>query len=217
MSRTCGPVDGAGHGSSCGRCLTSVAVYEPQPPPGAPRRKSGTGAKFVVAAVVGVFVLVGVVLVVLLRLFSAADRRVEESAARGGEALSFRVVQDTSPSPCEETPAPLDATAKVVARLGEQCLTLGPSALVARPGAEGTCRSHPLDSGFVLDVELADADIRPFDDLAAANAGRQLAVLIGDSVVSAPTLEAPGGFEGRLQITGRFSEQECDRLATALR
>jgi preprotein translocase subunit SecD len=54
-----------------------------------------------------------------------------------------------------------------------------------------------------------------FGRLTGANIGRQLAIVLDNQVVSAPSIEGKISAEGR--ITGRFSREEADTLAKVLR
>ncbi len=58
-----------------------------------------------------------------------------------------------------------------------------------------------------------DGSIR-MSKLSAANIGRQLAVVFGGRIVSAPTIQST--ISARGQISGRFTEQEVDELIRTL-
>jgi len=70
-------------------------------------------------------------------------------------------------------------------------------------------------SGWGVSLEFNSEGAKLFDQIAAANKGNQMAILLDGEVLSAPTLQTDY-FGGRAQITGRFSEQEARDLASAL-
>ena len=104
---------------------------------------------------------------------------------------------------------------------------LGPSVLTGAglSGADSSFRGEfVVDATFKGGDEGADA----FDDMAAecfgnspicpagpAGLGR-LAIVVDGNVQSAPTVQTPN-FDGRVVISGNFSEQEADDLALVLR
>jgi preprotein translocase subunit SecD len=58
--------------------------------------------------------------------------------------------------------------------------------------------------------------VAKFSRITAANVGRQLAIILDDRIVSAPTIEGPIN-QPDARITGRFTSQEADDLALVLR
>ena len=77
-----------------------------------------------------------------------------------------------------------------------------------RPGAR-------LEGPYVA-VELDNRGAEIFDAMTAANVGRRLAIILDNTVYSAPVIKEriPGG---HVQITGRFSMEEAHDLAIVLR
>jgi len=67
--------------------------------------------------------------------------------------------------------------------------------------------------GVVLNLDGPGAKI--FDDVAAANKGRQMAIILDGEVQSAPVLQSDF-YGGRAEITGSFSEDEARNLASVL-
>ncbi len=67
--------------------------------------------------------------------------------------------------------------------------------------------------GVSLELDKEGADI--FDEVAAQNKGRQMAILLDGEVLSAPVLQSDHYF-GRAQITGHFTDKEARELASAL-
>jgi len=69
--------------------------------------------------------------------------------------------------------------------------------------------------GYGVSLEFDHEGAQLFDNLAAANRGNRLAILLDGKVISAPVLQTDH-FGGRAQITGHFSEKEARDLASAL-
>ncbi len=63
---------------------------------------------------------------------------------------------------------------------------------------------------------LNSEGVSKFSRVTAANVGRQLAIILDDRVVSAPSIEGPIS-QPEARITGRFTPQEADDLALVLR
>lgn len=70
-------------------------------------------------------------------------------------------------------------------------------------------------AGWGVSLEFNAEGAKLFDQIAAANKGNQLAILLDGEVLSAPVLQTDR-FGGRAQITGRFGEAEARDLASAL-
>ena len=70
--------------------------------------------------------------------------------------------------------------------------------------------------GPYVSVDLNARGAQIFDSLTAANVGRRLAIILDNTVYSAPVIKEriPGG---RVSITGRFSFEEAHQLAIVLR
>ncbi len=67
-----------------------------------------------------------------------------------------------------------------------------------------------------VSMEFSPVGARRFDQITAANVGRRLAIVLDDTVYSAPVIrERISG--GRAQISGSFTEQEATDLAIVLR
>jgi SecD/SecF fusion protein len=69
--------------------------------------------------------------------------------------------------------------------------------------------------GYGVSLEFDSEGAKLFDNLAAANRGSRLAILLDGEVISAPVLQTDH-FGGRAQITGHFTEKEARDLASAL-
>ncbi|MEI6032680.1 MAG: protein translocase subunit SecD [Verrucomicrobiae bacterium] len=69
--------------------------------------------------------------------------------------------------------------------------------------------------GYGVSLELDTEGAKLFDEVAAQNKGRQMAILLDGEVLSAPTLQSDY-YGGRAQITGNFSDKEARDLSSAL-
>lgn len=69
--------------------------------------------------------------------------------------------------------------------------------------------------GWGVQLEFNSEGAKLFDNIAAANQYKRMAILLDGDVVSAPSLNS-NQYGGRAEITGHFSEQEARDLASAL-
>ena len=94
---------------------------------------------------------------------------------------------------------------------------LGPAELTGK--ALKTARAE-FDTGgtqgWKVNFELNEQGSKAFDDLAARNVGRQVAIVLDGVVQSAPTIQT-ANFGGSGEITGDFTEGEAKDLALVLR
>ena len=93
---------------------------------------------------------------------------------------------------------------------------LGPAELTGK--AVRTARATFPQSGgaWQVDFELTSSGSKGFDELAAKNVQKQVAIELDGVVKSAPTIQTTS-FGGQGQITGDFSEREAKDLALVLR
>jgi preprotein translocase subunit SecD len=98
----------------------------------------------------------------------------------------------------------------VVYRLGAVVLTAGDVA-----SADAVYSQTNLQPGWLVKIVLTPDATERFGEASAAMVGQQLAFVVDGFVVSAPMIEVPIT-EGKLVLTGDFSAEEADRLATAL-
>ena len=137
--------------------------------------------------------------------------------------VQFRVVTEVNPpSPdldCAAEPQPVFETpaAKVVTacdRLGV-AYVLEPAAFVG--GVQEASAELSSAEDWLVDVRLDDEGTAAFADLTGlvAGTGRQVAVVVGGRVVSAPSVqEAITG--GEIRLSGSLSRDEAEALAAAL-
>jgi preprotein translocase subunit SecD len=67
-----------------------------------------------------------------------------------------------------------------------------------------------------VEFETTGTGSKQFDDMAAANYGRAVAIVLDGQIKSAPTINAQQ-FGGKGQITGQFSQRDAKDLALVLR
>ena len=97
---------------------------------------------------------------------------------------------------------------------GETRYLLGPCELTGKSIKSATAQ---FDTGGWLVRFTLTGDGSPlFDEVAARNVGKQLAIVLDGVVQSAPTIQQ-AEFKGEGQITGSFSEREAKDLALVLR
>ncbi|SDC18631.1 SecDF P1 head subdomain-containing protein [Actinokineospora iranica] len=66
--------------------------------------------------------------------------------------------------------------------------------------------------GWVVTIRLPSDSARVFADWTSAHVDERLAIVVGDKLISAPTIMSPIT-GGTVQIAGDFTEQEAKRLA----
>jgi preprotein translocase subunit SecD len=103
-----------------------------------------------------------------------------------------------------------DAQSGVVYRLGPVVVS---GADVA--SAHAVPRQVSNEQAWAVELTLTPNGADRFGKATAAMVGQSLAIVVDGVVVSAPTIQGPIT-EGGIVITGDFSEEEADRLATAL-
>ncbi len=71
-------------------------------------------------------------------------------------------------------------------------------------------------AGATVDIEFNDAGAKLFADATAANVGKQIAIVLDNQVISAPTVDEAIP-SGKAQISGNFTAEEAQELAVLLR
>jgi hypothetical protein len=132
----------------------------------------------------------------------------------GNQKVTFQPVLATSAPPCH-TPAVADKHASA-------CYSLG-SVEWAQPVVQ-SASAHVLSNGqWVIELHLTDGGIAQFNRVAAQCYDREptcptrkLAVLVDDTVQSAPDIQSSSFKADQIQISGNFTEQEARALAAAI-
>ena len=163
------------------------------------------------------------ILVQIPGLDAAAMQTTKEQLQRVAK-LEFSIVRPNSEALLEEIAAGRDImppgyVVKNLTETTEGQETSTPLLLKrnADMGGEYVSRAFAYfdQSGWGVSLEFNSEGAKLFDQIAAANKGNQMAILLDGEVLSAPVLQTDY-FGGRAQITGRFGEQEARDLASAL-
>lgn len=204
----------------------------PPPPPGLPvnlppgygapppRRSSRSLVVVVLVAVGAVFlalVLLGVVFMV--RVMDDVGTRAQPSASRSAgpmilrESLRFQQVAEVSePAPCN--------SGWLTGMDGNTCYRLEPGGMTVkelvdmrafppRDGTTGWGISLRLTSG---DAPLFGALTKRAHDAGVGDTGNQIAIVSGEVVVSAPTINNGPITGGEVEITGGFTQRQAQEL-----
>jgi preprotein translocase subunit SecD len=95
-------------------------------------------------------------------------------------------------------------------------LILGPAQMTG--GVKGANASLGQNGAWEVNVELNGAGTRNFNTLAQTNCQKRVAIVLDGLVQSAPLINNPCSFpDGRVQITGNFTEKEAKDLSTVLK
>jgi preprotein translocase subunit SecD len=161
---------------------------------------------------------------ILIQLPGVTDPEAAKRVIKQTAQLSLKMVEDAAPS--RETllqahGGQVPANMEVVSGQGEtpgepvfylvrrEAVVTGRDLKNARVGVDPD--TNQPDVQFMLNVQGADR----FKRETGRNVGRRLAIILDNSVYSAPEIKGQIGAEGR--ISGRFSTQEADELSKVLR
>ena len=138
--------------------------------------------------------------------------------------LRFRPVLEPNVPPAEQsdvktTPREEDRPEREVVlpgKDGDVRYRLGPAELTGRI-LEGARAEFDATTGqWKVNFTLNDEGSKAFDELAARNVNKQVAIVLDGVVQSAPTIQT-ANFGGSGEITGDFTEREAKDLALVLR
>ena len=138
---------------------------------------------------------------------AAVDATTTTTAAPAGGIPTTKREDD---KPEAEVVLPLVEKGKTTARY-----RLGPAELTGE-AIKGATAQFDATNGWAVDFTTTSKGSKPFDDLAAKNVGRQVAIVLDGVVKSAPVIRE-AAFNGRGTISGSFSESEAKDLALVLR
>lgn len=93
---------------------------------------------------------------------------------------------------------------------------LGPSELTGTAVKSARAQFDQTGGGWLVDFTLTGDGSKAFDELAARNLQKQVAIVLDGVVKSAPVIQQ-AEFKGRGQISGTFTEREAKDLALVLR
>jgi preprotein translocase subunit SecD len=95
-------------------------------------------------------------------------------------------------------------------------LILGPTQMTG--GVKDASAALGQSGAWEVNVELNGAGTRNFNTLAQTNCEKRVAIVLDGLVQSAPLINSPCNFpDGRVQITGNFTEREAKDLSTVLK
>lgn len=140
--------------------------------------------------------------------------------------LSFKLVRDVNPEPYAKGAQPLPAGTQVLYLLskgasgerkkGDPLLVESNTLMTGDVVSEARVRPGDLPSSRVVSLDLNARGARLFEEITAANVSRRLAIILDDTIYSAPVIKEriPGG---RAIISGSFTTDEARDLAIVLR
>lgn len=146
-----------------------------------------------------------------------------DGAGQAAGPVQLRVVAETDPAlapvkcavdPVPSVATPPDEEVVVCDRLG-LAYVLGPAVSVG--GVESATAELPEGGDWSVLIEFDEQTADALADVTAdlAESGRQLAIVHGGMVITAPSVQ--GAITGgRVQIAGTFSESEAEALAAAM-
>jgi protein-export membrane protein SecD len=106
----------------------------------------------------------------------------------------------------------VSATVALLGSTGQTGFVLGPAALTGEVIEEAAAT---FQGQWIVNVSFNDEGAALFDQMAVANYGRQVAIVLDGVVESAPTINAEE-FNGQAVISGSFDEAEAKNLALVL-
>ncbi|ONI73804.1 hypothetical protein BWI15_10305 [Kribbella sp. ALI-6-A] len=191
-----------------------MAQQTPYPPPQYGSSPQKRGPLIVVGALVLVLlVLLGVLVLLVLRTGNEAP---DSAPASAPKAVEFRRVVKVAPGGCA---SPASSSGGVVCGADGMAYTLGTVELDGKHVSEVAARDS--NGSWVVALELDDEGGRLFEQLTAELAkqsppANQLAIVVDDRVVSAPTvMSAITG--GEVEISSGFTQQDAEKLAADIR
>ncbi|HET7651473.1 MAG TPA: protein translocase subunit SecD [Acidimicrobiales bacterium] len=154
---------------------------------------------------------------------SAAPPTTAEGAAPGATSTTTGATSTTEPAgiikttsraddkPDAQVVLPLEENGKVTARY-----LLGPVQGTGKIIRTAAAQVDPSNGRWLVTFETTGKGSSEWDQIAAANLQKQLAIVLDGVIKSAPVIQT-ANFGGRGQITGNFSQREAKDLALVLR
>jgi preprotein translocase subunit SecD len=140
--------------------------------------------------------------------------------------LSFKLVRDVNPEPYAKGEQPMPAGTQVLYELSKgaagerkkgQPLVVETNVLMTGDVvSDARVRPGDLPNSRIVALDLNARGARLFEEITAANVNRRLAIILDDTVYSAPVIKEriPGG---RAVISGSFTSEEARDLSIVLR
>jgi preprotein translocase subunit SecD len=92
---------------------------------------------------------------------------------------------------------------------------LNPSFLTGTEVADATAHPNNVGAGWVVTLSFTSNGTKAWADFTSANVGKQVALVLDGSVLSAPVINEPI-FAGETEISGRFTQEQARQLADRL-
>lgn len=176
--------------------------------------------------------MVGILLVALLATLAACrgpggdPMEPPASSAAAGRPreldppLDFRAVTASQDGPC---PTPVEGGGQLVVTDPQRpgsCLVLAPPELTVQQLAEVAARYDDRNLQWVVEINLAGKDVAALERISRAAANltdpqNRIAMVLGTEVIIAPAVMS-ALTDGRLQISGKLTEQEAKDLQVKL-
>jgi len=140
--------------------------------------------------------------------------------------LSFKLVRDANAEPFAKGTQPVPAGTEVLYELskgpggerrkGQPLLVETSTLMTGDVVSDARVRPGDLPSSRIVALDLNARGARLFEEITAANVNRRLAIVLDDTIYSAPVIKEriPGG---RAVISGSFTTDEARDLAIVLR
>ena len=140
--------------------------------------------------------------------------------------LSFKLVRDVNPEPYAKAQQPLPAGTQVLYELakgptgerrkGSPLLVESSTLMTGDVVSDARVRPGDMPNSRVVALDLNARGARLFEEITAANVNRRLAIILDDTVYSAPSIKEriPGG---HAVISGSFTSDEARDLSIVLR
>ncbi|GAA1664863.1 hypothetical protein GCM10009745_03290 [Kribbella yunnanensis] len=186
-----------------------MAQSYPPPQLGAPiKRSRGPVVLFVLLVVVLIAALAGIVVIVLKRV----NEEPPPAKPAAANTLQFRRVVKLEPNACAKAPT----VANVRCSADGTKYTLGKVELDGTHVTDVQASADTQGTGWLVTLTLDSAGTKTFATLTgqlvkAKPPANQLAIVVNDRVVSAPSVSAPIT-AGRVQISGNFTSKQAKQL-----
>lgn len=140
--------------------------------------------------------------------------------------LSFKLVRDVNPEPYAKGEQPMPAGTQVLYELskassgerrkGQPLVVESSTLMTGDVVSDARVRPGDLPNSRIVALDLNARGARLFEEITAANVNRRLAIILDDTVYSAPVIKEriPGG---RAVISGSFTSDEARDLSIVLR
>jgi preprotein translocase subunit SecD len=140
--------------------------------------------------------------------------------------LQFKLVRDVNPDPYASGAQPLPAGTQVLYEIsktpagdrkkGQPLLVESSTLMTGDVVSDARVRPGDLPNSRIVALDLNARGARLFEEITAANVNRRLAIILDDTIYSAPVIKEriPGG---RAVIQGSFTSDEARDLSIVLR